>query len=462
MKERLTNNIVLKVISVVFAITLWIIVLNINDPDKVVTVSGIPVKIINDDAITSLDKSYTVEEGETCKISVSGPRSIVDQLGSEDFIATADVNDLSLTNSVPIKVELENSTYKSKVDITVETLLRLEIEDIIEKEFEIAVKYVGDEADGYVATGTQLSSATVVVSAPRSQMDKIKMVVTTISVADKSEDFSATTDIRLVDNEDRTIAINGKDMDLSIKEVDSVTTVLYKKEVDITCTLPDSIDEDNIISMYELSEESITLLGRKEVLDAISSIELPVALEDVEVIEDALVFEYEVDDLLPENVINGTSVEEITLTIFVEKHAEKNITKKVSSISIGDIPEDMEASLVTKGNITFAVRGLKELIENLSEDDIDLKVEVGQLGEGTHSLQVQFTLPEGIEVLGSEYVEVSLAVKETESQTTIDEESTGESDTDDTSEQTSSSEEDTSTQEPSQEETTTPQDEVTQ
>ncbi len=453
MKERLTNNIVLKIVSVIFAIIIWLIVLNINDPDKEVTITGIPVRIVNDEAITSLNKAYTVEAGETCKVSIAGPRSIVDQLDSGDFIATADVNDLSLTNSVPINVELENSSYKSKVDITVETILRLEIEDIIEKEFEIVVKYVGEEMDGYVATETKLDAATVIVSAPYSQMERIKTAVTTVSVGNKSDDFEATTDIRLLDYEGKTISINGKNMNMSIDKVDSVTTVLYKKDVDIECTIPEFIDENNIISKYELSEENITILGRKNILDGIGSIVLPVDLEGVEVVEDILTFEYELDALLPEDVINGTQLDKIVLNIFIEKHSELTFTKKVNSISIGDIPDDMEASLVSKGNIVFTVRGLKDLIDNLSEEDIELKVEVGELGEGTHSLLIQFAVPEGIEVIGNKYVDVSLALKEEESSST-EEPSEQESTTDGVSSDTSASEEETDNTEPSEDETT--------
>ena len=97
MREKLTNNIALKIISVLCAIAVWIIVLNINDPNKVVSVSKIPVEIINDDAITSLNKAYSIESGKTCTITISGPRSIIDKLDEEDFTAVADIKNLSLT-----------------------------------------------------------------------------------------------------------------------------------------------------------------------------------------------------------------------------------------------------------------------------------------------------------------------------------------------------------------------------
>ena len=460
MKEKLTNNIGLKIISVVTSVLVWITVLNINDPDKTVSISGIPVKIINDDAITSLGKSYSVESGETCTITVNGPRSIVDQLGEDDFVATADVNDLSLTNSVPIVVELDKSAYKSKVDISVETNLRLEIEDIVEKEFEITVKYSGEEAKGYVATETQLDVATVVVSAPQSTMDKIKSVVTTISVANKDDDFTATTEIRLLDSEDKSISKSGKDIKVSIDEVTSTTTVLLKKDLDVVCTLPEAIDKDNIIAGYELSDDTITVLGRKDKLSDINLIELPVDLSSLDEIEDAIVFTYDVADLLPEGAENATNIEEITLTIYIDKQRQRVITTKAKNVSIGNIPEGMEASLITKGDISYTVRGLKALVDELDVDDIELKVEIGDLDEGNHTLEVELKLPDGIELVGKVYVEISLALKEdgTEdssedvTEPTTEEESTSQ---EPTSEE-DSSEESSSDDGTSEEETTSP------
>ncbi len=460
MKEKLTNNISFKIASVVISILVWITVLNINDPDKSVSISNIPVKIINDEAITSLGKSYSVESGETCTITIEGPRSIVDQLDEDDFVATADVNDLSLTNSVPIVVELEKAAYKSKIDITVESNLRLAIEDIIEKEFEIIVNYAGEEAKNYVATETHLETPTVVVSAPESDMDKIKSVVTTINVANKEDDFSATTEIRLLDGDGRTVSKNGKDIKVSFNEVNSVTTVLMKKDLDIVCTLPEAIDEDNIIADYELSDDTITVLGRKDKLDSLDIVELPVVLEGLEEIEDAIVLTYSVEKLLPDEVLNDTNIEEITLTIYIDKQGERVITTKAKNVSISDIPEDMEASLVTKGDISYTIRGLKVLIDELDAEEIELKVEIGALSEGTHRLKVEFKLPEGIEVVESVYVEVSLALKDDGSEETSDNTSQEATEEDSSSQDSSTSDSETEGESgeggTSEEETTTP------
>lgn len=453
MKEKLTNNLVLKIASVLFAVVVWLIVLNINDPSKTVSVSDIPVEIINDDAITDLGKTYSIKSGSNCTIKITGPRSIVDQLDTEDFKAVADIKDLSLTNSVPIEVELRKSTYKSKVDILVETTLKLEIEDIIEKEYEVKVEYIGEIAESYVVTGTQLENGTVKIKAPRSQMDKIKNVVTYVDLTGRDDDFSSTTDIKLLDIYGKEIGLQEKEIELTNKTVNSTSTVLYKKEVSIVCELPDAIDYNTLISGHTLSVDKITVVGRKAVLDGLERIELQIDLDEYRDAEDNIELKFAVNSLLAEGIYNYTSVEEIVLKININQQYDRVITTKAKNISISNIPDGLEASLVTKGDISFTVRGPKDLVDDLSLEDIILKVDVDELDEGTHKLEVTITLPEGIRVLDTIEVEVSLANKE---------ETSGDETTDNDQETETSSETETtepgSSEEPTSdiEETTTP------
>ena len=50
MKKWLTNNLALKVISILVAMVLWLIVVNIDDPDKTRTFTNIEVQVLNQDA----------------------------------------------------------------------------------------------------------------------------------------------------------------------------------------------------------------------------------------------------------------------------------------------------------------------------------------------------------------------------------------------------------------------------
>ena len=120
MKDLISKNIGLKLLSVLLALLLWLIVMNVEDPAVTRTIYDIPVQIVNDDVITSRGYRYAVESGEKVDIRVKGRRSVVDGLSADDFVATADFNSVSSMKMVPIEVRCKDE-HESEVTWTART-----------------------------------------------------------------------------------------------------------------------------------------------------------------------------------------------------------------------------------------------------------------------------------------------------------------------------------------------------
>ena len=106
MKKKITHNLLLKVMSVVLAFILWLVVVNINDPDTVRTIRAIEITILNEQAITGQGQGqvYTIRENRTAAVVVKGPRSIVDKMDKSDIKATVDFSEVSSVGAVPINI----------------------------------------------------------------------------------------------------------------------------------------------------------------------------------------------------------------------------------------------------------------------------------------------------------------------------------------------------------------------
>ena len=117
LKMSLTNNIGLKFLAVLIALVLWLAIVNVNDPEKTITVSNIPISVTNENAITSRDMVYNVKSEQYLNITVSGKRSIVSNLSAEDFRATASLKELSKVNSIPVDVTTKNASLGRKITI---------------------------------------------------------------------------------------------------------------------------------------------------------------------------------------------------------------------------------------------------------------------------------------------------------------------------------------------------------
>ena len=93
-KQIFFHNLFTKILSIVGAVLVWIVIMNIDDPYKT---KGfvVSVETINEEALHSVNKVYEVIEGSTASVSVRGKRSIVDNLEASDISATADLSELS-------------------------------------------------------------------------------------------------------------------------------------------------------------------------------------------------------------------------------------------------------------------------------------------------------------------------------------------------------------------------------
>ena len=102
MKEKIMNNLSLKILAVVLAAIVWVIVNNVDDPVSRKTFKNIEVELQNEDAISSLDKVYEVKTGGIINVTVSGKQSVLRKINASDIVAVADLSDLSITNATYI------------------------------------------------------------------------------------------------------------------------------------------------------------------------------------------------------------------------------------------------------------------------------------------------------------------------------------------------------------------------
>ena len=116
-KTSLTHNIGIKIIALIVAALIWLTVINITDPEKMIVIYHVPIEMTHEDAIRDMDMVYNVKSDKYVNITVSGKRSVVSKLSAEDFRATASLKELSKVNSIPVEVSARQGTIARKVTI---------------------------------------------------------------------------------------------------------------------------------------------------------------------------------------------------------------------------------------------------------------------------------------------------------------------------------------------------------
>ena len=186
MRRRLTANLGLKVLAFFSAVFMWLVVVNIDDPVTEKTYTGIPVSVINEEVVTTTNRTYQiVDNTQEVMVTVSANRSVLNKIRSEDIIAVADMKELSLGTQIPIEVSIPR--YKYEKVYTSPVNLQVKIEDEAKNNFPITPSTIGTVREGYVLGDLKPNPEKVTLRGPKSVIDSISRVVAEANVSGLSE-----------------------------------------------------------------------------------------------------------------------------------------------------------------------------------------------------------------------------------------------------------------------------------
>jgi YbbR domain-containing protein len=412
LKMSLTNNIGLKFLAVLIALVLWLAIVNVNDPEKTITVSNIPISVTNESAITSRDMVYNVKSEQYLNITVSGKRSIVSNLSAEDFRATASLKELSKVNSIPVDVTTKNASLGRKITIvkqSAQTIL-VDVENVEEKDFtDLVVEYTGKVADGYVAGLSSMSTDEVTVKAPTSIIDKIKKVAVRCSLDGTNTNISKKCPVILYDKNDK--EIKSDEIELSDKKIRVNVNVLRAKQVPISTINKDELGkpaDGYVVDDVILSSDSITVYGSEESLDSIESLDIQ---DDIDV-SDAkgdVTQNIDVTGKLPKGLsVSGEST--ITVKVLIKKLITRTFEYDASEVSLNDLSSDLDVQLVTK-KVKVALQGEEEVISQLTKDDMAISADLGKVKEGTTTVHVDVAVPDNTTLMNNVTIKIKAKAK---------------------------------------------------
>lgn len=461
LKNSVTTNPILKIFSIIISVILWVVVVNISDPDYIVKIQGIEIQYLNENYFLEQDMVYSVSgsQSETVSVTVKGPRSVLEGLTSKDFVAVVNLKSYDATvNSVSIDISLssEYSKYQDEIEyISRPYSLLIDLEDITEKSYELAVSVEGADsvAESYVAGSPELSASQITVKAPESVHGKIAKVGVSVDVSGASADVTKTGLVPVLYAADGTVIETGSEITV-LSQVDVTVPVLYVKEVSIEVNAPGSSAAGCEVTAVEAEVESVRIYGQESLVAALDTILIDGSEISVDGLSETTSFTVELSKYLPSGVsVYDAAYKTITITVYIESMNIRTITIQPEEINlmIANVQDGYTVNVEDEA-VSIAVSGLQADLAVLDTWDIsDLMPYVdlnglGALSAGTRSVLLNVTLPEGVTLTDPVYVLV--VIKETETPT---EEETPAP----TQETTTTSQESPSVTDPAEERTTT-------
>ena len=429
MKRKLTRNIGLKILSLLVAYLIWLLVISIDDPIISEVIRDVPVQILNVDSVTAIDRTVSVLEGDTVSIRVKERRSVVENLTRDDFTVVADLENLNAMDAVPLYATCTNTSVTwDEIDIYPSSM-KVQIELNKQSEFNITVRTEGSPENPYeVGTTEVVEGSTVLIAGPESVVDIIGQVVAEVNVNGMSEDGRKTASLTVYDK-NGTAFTETQMGRLQIK--DSSGVLLDGNEVNVKITLwetmadiPVEVElEGTPAEGYQVSSVStvpvtVNLVGTQEALARLNGkivLKDPISVEGAsESITVTANLEETLESLEEDLRMPEESDPTVTITVLIEKTADRTFTIPLSNIEILKRPENMTLTVSPSDMISVSVHSTDNTTVDITESDIQATADFSPCAEpGNYEIPVEITLPEGYELTSEVMLVVTSAAQET-------------------------------------------------
>lgn len=410
--RKLFNNWALKLFSLIVAVLLWLLVMNIEDPEDQRSYYNIPVRLTNTEVLTDANMVYEVlDRTDTVRtVTIVAPKTVRDELSASDIIAEADFSKLTVTNTV--EIEFYSLRYNDKIiSITGSNeILKLNIEAKKMKRLAVEVQTTGEVAEGYIVSSVTPDQNRIEVTGPESAVSRIASAVVKVDVTDSTSDISTNADVILYDADGKEISMDN----LSV----NVNSVLVRVKILATKTVPvrysvTGVPAAGYLYTGEVSgmPEQVTIAGTSSVLEGVRSIVIPEEHLDISNRTENLTVNINIADYLPEDTVleddsfNGRAA----VTVHIEKEYTRNINIAADHIRITGVPDGYTVVLEEPDSSrVLSVRGLRSAVEGINEASLYGTIHIPNfmearnmehLTEGTYEAVAEFSIGEEITIV---------------------------------------------------------------
>ena len=391
MDRWLKNNNVVKVISLVLALMLWMVVNNNQTPGNALgggnqqvstKISQVPLEVLYD------ENKYFVTVPSTVQLEIKGTLTSFFSFTSKR--AYVDLRKLKKgTYSVPVQVE----GYPSGVEVVVEPKnVQVIIEELKKVEKPVRVEVIGKVKEGFVMGTPVVKPTTVMVSVPESKLQDLEAVHALINVENATEDIDTSVEMSAIDK-------NGQPIRSKVNPAKADVTIpisLPFKTVPLQLNFTGSPPPGYVISSIVMNPATITAYGPKNFLVSLTSyLGPPIDLS-----------KYTSNNTLKMkiplyNQLSKTNPDTVEITVNVSTAVATN-TMDVP-IHILGLPLGRTAEILKPGSkITLQLQGTAENLANLTADDIQATIDVSSLGVGDQNAIIQVKAPYTIKVANSQ------------------------------------------------------------
>lgn len=387
LKKSVAHNTALKIISLLFSLLLFVMVMSLSNPDKYKVVKDVPLEItglssLNARGLAITDAKSAIPSKVDVRVSVP--------LKNLSAANTTTINaQLSMSNIVSTGTHRVNISSSSRVGTTISvnpSYVEFTVENLVKSKLPVKINYTGNLPEGYRLGQAVLNTDIIQLSGAQSLVEKAAYALVTINLDHLTEDIVAAVPFTVMDAYGAPMAMD----DISITEGNTLLLELPVYEVEEKPINLENMITGQVAPGYEITgvtvlPEKIKVAGSGSLLHYIDS--LSIESIDVTMADQSLHVDAQV--VCPQGV-EWMEEQTVSVLIMIE---EVQVSKNFSNIHIElrNVPDNMEAELA-EDFVSIIFTGPRSLADALMRNQFVAYVDLsaGLPGDNIMTVQLEY------------------------------------------------------------------------
>jgi YbbR domain-containing protein len=387
--KSVRENSGLAALSVVLAFGLWIFVTDVENPEQTRRLEvDIPVSPVNVPSDT-----VVVGEIQPVRVEVRVEENVLESLTKDDFQATVDLEGLTVGDYDNLPVEVRPLTTRGNLRVinVFPSEVAVRVAQLLSKTVPVEVDVRGSPPAGYTLRGTEIpdETNTAVVAGPQEGVAAVTKVVAPVDIDGRTESFESA--VRLEARNEQGILVENTTVDPRFVDVSiEIEQVTFGRPLAVSPRLQGTPRQGYNVVGISVDPLVVTVFGSQSYINEATTIPTqPVDIEDAtsDVVRT-------VSLALP----TGTTVQggvSVTVTVRVSA-APGQLTFEVP-LRANNLAGNLTIAGALPSVRVFLSGPLPDLLE-LNVNDISATVNLDGRDAGTHTVRVEVSAPDGLEV----------------------------------------------------------------
>lgn len=394
MLDKLKNSkITARLISVVFAVAIWLALTYTVNPTITQTVKNVKISYIGENELTARG---LVEDGnsrtQSVDVRIRGTRSaVINALAT--ISAEVDLSDITSTGEKQRTVSIDTGTSGVSVVGRTGPKVSVTIEELVEKQIPLRIIQTGVEKNKRMIAGSSAEEKSLRIRGAKSEVAKIAAAAASVDISETEGEITRRAEVGYVDADG--VKITPVTLTEATEQVEVTTKFYERASAAIKVVLPEEDGADYALEVKTLSKEKtdIGIEPGTQAPDTLYAVFAPERFREGQE-------EYSIKLEVPEGVFVPSDSESVTAKLSVEKTVEKLVN---FAVAVKNVAPGLKAECSVK-NITLRARGAAS--EPTAGRTVCANAE--NLGAGSYELALSAGEDSGFVLCEDAYVNVTI------------------------------------------------------